>query len=162
MHTTVAYRVMQSRGWKESNLDEKWDLIYADVHSLTQEAGFEFGKLLDHQRVNHFPRHVELTRKDLLVKNLKRARRLLEKEGRNKELEFFPQTYTLPQEYGPFSDEFRKTGGIWIMKPCGRAQGKGIFLLDKLSQVKIQNSETFSLRIVGDEMEERNGTQGAV
>ena len=26
-------------------------------------------------------------------------------------------------------------GITWIMKPCGRAQGKGIFLLDKLSQV---------------------------
>ncbi len=27
------------------------------------------------------------------------------------------------------------TGTTWIMKPCGRAQGRGIFLLDKLSQV---------------------------
>ena len=30
-----------------------------------------------HQRINHFPNHYELTRKDLLVKNLKRTRRNL-------------------------------------------------------------------------------------
>jgi hypothetical protein len=36
--------------------------------------------LNDWQRVNHFPNHYELTRKDLLIKNLKRAKRQLEKE----------------------------------------------------------------------------------
>ena len=77
--------------------------------------------------------------RDLIVKNLKRAKRLLEKNGRGEELEFFPKTFTLPRDYGPFTDEFRKTGGVWIMKPCGRAQGKGIFLLDKLSQAKLSS-----------------------
>ena len=36
--------------------------------------------LADWQRINHFPNHYELTRKDLLIKNLKRAKRQLEKE----------------------------------------------------------------------------------
>jgi hypothetical protein len=36
--------------------------------------------LNDWQRINHFPNHYELTRKDLLIKNLKRAKRQLEKE----------------------------------------------------------------------------------
>lgn len=31
--------------------------------------------------VNHFPTHLELTRKDLMVKNIKRYRRDLEREG---------------------------------------------------------------------------------
>ena len=31
--------------------------------------------------INHFPNHYELTRKDLLVKNIKRYRKDLEKEG---------------------------------------------------------------------------------
>jgi tubulin polyglutamylase TTLL9 len=34
-----------------------------------------------------------------------------------------------------FVDEFKKAGGVWIMKPSGRAQGKGIFLVSKLSQM---------------------------
>ena len=36
--------------------------------------------LNDWQRVNHYPNHGELTRKDLLIKNLKRAKRQLERE----------------------------------------------------------------------------------
>lgn len=33
----------------------------------------------DDQRLNHFPNHYELTRKDLMVKNLKRTRKQLER-----------------------------------------------------------------------------------
>lgn len=36
--------------------------------------------LNDWQRVNHFPNHYELTRKDLLIKNLKRAKKQLDRE----------------------------------------------------------------------------------
>ena len=35
----------------------------ADVHSLGVESGFDHTKLLDNQKLNHFPRHYELTRK---------------------------------------------------------------------------------------------------
>lgn len=73
-----------------------------------------------------------------MVKNLKRAARALEKEGRGAEMAFFPTTYILPSDYGLFREEFNRTGGVWIMKPCGRAQGKGIFMVDKLSQVKLR------------------------
>lgn len=38
-------------------------------------------RLSDDQMVNHFPNHYELTRKDLLIKNIKRYRKELEKEG---------------------------------------------------------------------------------
>lgn len=36
--------------------------------------------LHDWQHINHFPNHHELTRKDLLIKNLKRTKRQLERE----------------------------------------------------------------------------------
>ena len=35
-----------------------------------------------------------------------------------------------------FVEEFKRSGGTWIMKPIGAAQGKGIFLFNKLSQVQ--------------------------
>lgn len=38
-------------------------------------------RLSDEQIVNHFPNHYELTRKDLMIKNIKRYRKDLEKEG---------------------------------------------------------------------------------
>lgn len=56
--------------------------------------------------INHFPNHYELTRKDLLVKNIKRYRKDLEREGnflaektdKNKYvyLDFIPVTFVLP------------------------------------------------------------------
>lgn len=42
------------------------------------ETGY---RLSDDQIVNHFPNHYELTRKDLMVKNIKRYRKELEKDG---------------------------------------------------------------------------------
>lgn len=50
-------------------------------------------------------------------------------------------TYVLPSEYFIFADEFKKYAAIdekknvWIMKPTGKSQGKGIFLINKLSQI---------------------------
>lgn len=45
---------------------------------------------------------------------------------------FYPTTFTLPGDYSLFVEEFKKQGGVWIMKPIGKSQGKGIFLLNKL------------------------------
>eukprot|EP00741_Cyanophora_paradoxa_P017535 tig00020996_g16939.t1 len=93
----------------------------------------------ENQRVNHFRNHYELTRKDLLIKNLKRERKRLERDGQPEEAaqyDFFPQTFTLPAEYSMFVEEFKKMpGSIWIMKPIGKSQGKGIFLITKLGQI---------------------------
>ncbi len=44
-------------------------------------------------------------------------------------------TYFLPSEYIMFAEEFKKKGGLWIMKPTSKCQGQGIFIIDKLSQV---------------------------
>ena len=46
-----------------------------------------------------------------MVKNLKRARKVLEKEGRASEYDFFPPTYVLPLEHGIFVEEFRRNPG---------------------------------------------------
>lgn len=53
-----------------------------------------------------------------------------------------PATFWLPHDYRMFVEDFKKhPGSTWIMKPVGSAQGKGIFLISKLSQVgTMQNS----------------------
>jgi len=51
--------------------------------------------------------------------------------------DFVPVTFMLPADYNLFVEEYRKNpSSTWIMKPCGKAQGKGIFLINKLSQIK--------------------------
>jgi tubulin polyglutamylase TTLL1 len=90
-------------------------------------------RLQDDQILNHFPNHYELVRKDLMVKNIKRYRRELEKEshplaekdeeGNFLHLEIFPTTFTLPADYSLFLEEFkRQPNTMWIMKPTNRSQ----------------------------------------
>jgi len=68
---------------------------------------FEKSKLFCVRIINHFPNHYELTRKDLLVKNIKRYRKDLEREGNSLAeradgpgkylyLDFIPITFVLP------------------------------------------------------------------
>ena len=46
--------------------------MWADKQWMSDH--FDGLRLQDYQRVNHFRNHYELTRKDLLVKNLKRIK----------------------------------------------------------------------------------------
>eukprot|EP00931_Biecheleriopsis_adriatica_P076601 TRINITY_DN50293_c0_g1_i1.p1 TRINITY_DN50293_c0_g1~~TRINITY_DN50293_c0_g1_i1.p1 ORF type:complete len:534 (+),score=112.57 TRINITY_DN50293_c0_g1_i1:142-1743(+) len=132
------YDVLRSRGWKETDIDNEWHIFWTDkdwIHSF-----FDKIHLDPHQHVNHFLNHYELTRKDLLVKNMKRMKRQCEKEGRHDEAAKYnicPVTFVVPQEYSMFVEEFKKwTGATWIMKPVGRSQGSGIFLINKLAQTQ--------------------------
>ncbi len=134
----VVYDVMRDRGWMEVERDgpvSDWDFMWADVAWMREL--FDHVHFSDHQRINHFRNHYELTRKDHMVKNLKRLRKTLEREGSPvaKELDFFPSTYVVPGDYSLFAEEFRRSPAVWIAKPVGRAQGRGIFLFNKLSQV---------------------------
>ena len=49
-----------------------------------------------------------------------------------------PLTYNLPSEYPIFLEEFKRNARdrcVWIMKPIGRSQGKGIFLFQKINEI---------------------------
>ena len=46
-----------------------------------KKENLKFDDNLCFRIINHFPNHYELTRKDLMVKNIKRYRKDLEKEG---------------------------------------------------------------------------------
>ena len=98
------------------------------------------------QRVNHFRNQRELCRKDLMVKNLKRFKRELQKEGLVEEADaysFWPLTYVLPGDYALFVEEFKRNpASLWIMKPVGRSQGKGIFLFQHLRQINKWKSDS--------------------
>ncbi|KAI8464205.1 MAG: tubulin tyrosine ligase-like family, member 9 [Monoraphidium minutum] len=134
------YDVLKGReGWQETESETEWDFFWADKGWIHNEL--DKVHLAEWQRVNHFPNHYELTRKDLLLKNLKRAKRQLEREqGRGDEAAgygFFPQTFVVPAEYRMLAEEFKRGGGgAWIMKPIGRAQGQGIFLFNRLAQAR--------------------------
>jgi tubulin polyglutamylase TTLL9 len=117
---------MKKRSWKETSSDLDWDIFWCEREWMS--TVFDHVHLENWQRVNHFRNCRELCRKDLLVKNLKRQKKLLIKEKRTKEAElydFWPTTYVLPGDYALFAEEFKRTAApAWIMKPIGSAQVK--------------------------------------
>ena len=127
--------------------DDDWNVYWATIGTVHRIFNVDTGyRLSDHQLISHFPNHYELTRKDMLVRNIKRYRRDLARDGsplavrdadgRFVYLDLIPDTFMLPADYNIFAEEFRRVGGTWIMKPAGSAQGKGIFLVNRLSQLR--------------------------
>ncbi|KAI5617836.1 putative tubulin polyglutamylase TTLL1 [Silurus asotus] len=146
---SVLVNNFEKRGWTQVTDTEDWNFYWQmSIQTIRNVFSVDTGyRLSDDQMVNHFPNHYELTRKDLMIKNIKRYRKELEKEssplaekdenGKYVCLDFVPVTFMLPADYNLFVEEFRKSpSSTWIMKPCGKAQGKGIFLINKLSQIK--------------------------
>mmetsp|Transcript_123762 Transcript_123762/g.214556 ORF Transcript_123762/g.214556 Transcript_123762/m.214556 type:complete len:431 (+) Transcript_123762:43-1335(+) len=150
----VLLQNFERRCWQRvyGETDEDWNFYWASVHSVRQifnpDTGRRLGKF---QIINHFPNHYELTRKDLMVKNIKRYRKEREKQeslGPNGDERFLgtlaevppewvPTTFALPNDYALFVEEFRRNPNeTWIAKPTGKAQGRGIFLVSKLQQLK--------------------------
>lgn len=79
---TVIMNNFEKRGWVSCDPEDDWNFYWASVHTVRSIFNVETGfRLNDDQILNHFPNHYELTRKDLMVKNIKRYRKALEREG---------------------------------------------------------------------------------
>ncbi|KAM7402946.1 hypothetical protein PAMA_003732 [Pampus argenteus] len=92
--------------------------------------------LQDFQRVNHFPRSYELTRKDRLYKNIQR----MQQTHGFKNFHIVPQTFVLPSEYQEFCNCFAKDKGPWIIKPVASSRGRGIYLVSSPNQISMDEN----------------------
>ena len=63
-----------------NSFSDEWDILWVERDAIYEILNHTH--LQQNQKVNHFRNHFELTRKDLMVKNLKRKRKELEKEGK--------------------------------------------------------------------------------
>ena len=125
----VILETFDKRGWVKAQGPDDWNIFWATKDSVRMIFNPETGhRLGEAQLLNHFPNHYELTRKDLMCKNIKRFRRDLEKEsnplaekdetGNYKYLDIIPMTFILPGDYTLFVEEFRHNPNTtWIMKP---------------------------------------------
>ena len=136
----------EKRGWVRGGGEDDWNIYWALPHSakakfFSPDSGLRLG---EYQLINHFPNHDELTKKDLMVKNIKRYRKDLERDrdplaerdesGKYIHMDIIPTTYIFPGDYNIFVEEFRRyPNSTWILKPSSNAQGKGIFLVNKLA-----------------------------
>lgn len=124
---------MRRKLWKElphgCSLRSSWNLFWS-----WSKPDIDISKLLVWQRINHFPFNKNLSRKDLLYKNLDAFRKLLKIP-----FSFLPLTYNLPKEYTQFSIKFHEEEMLnrdmnyWIMKPIGKSRGRGIKVISNLA-----------------------------
>ena len=145
-NNTVSDVLKQRSGWVEAKEGEDWDFYWCDVGWLREN--FDHTYLEEHVKICHFRNHFELTRKNLMVKNLKRLKKQLERESKSEAVscDFFPTTYELPSEYHIFVEEFKRNPGtVWIMKPIAKSQGKGIFLFRRLKDITEWKKEGYKM-----------------
>jgi len=93
--------------------------------------------LNEYQKINHFPSISEITRKDKLCDNIINMQIKYSKE----EFNFIPETFILPDEFDEFQETYQKFinqngySQYWIVKPFSLSRGRGIFLIDDISEV---------------------------
>ncbi|XP_039921868.1 tubulin polyglutamylase TTLL5 isoform X4 [Hirundo rustica] len=92
--------------------------------------------LTDVQKVNHFPRSYELTRKDRLYKNVCR----MQLAHGFKTFHILPQTFILPTEYQDFCNTYSKDRGPWIVKPVASSRGRGVYLINNPNQIVVEDN----------------------
>ena len=143
LNKEVIIQNFTDRFWEEiGEDDDNWNFFWASVNTIRQIfSGKSYVKLNDYQILNHFPNFYELTRKDLMAKNIKKYKKQLLKEGKSIDhLDFLPLTFVLPQDLPIIIEEFKRyPNSLWILKPNNRCQGQGISLLNKTSKVKKMN-----------------------
>lgn len=137
----------EDRKWTRANINELWNLYWTNTSNCSKIFGLKSKIYLQKfQLVNHFPNSYELSRKDLLYRNIKKYSKKYKMDGdkigtkahnRYVLVEFLPSTFILPVDYGIFLEEYRKaSNSIWIMKPSGRSLGTGIIIVKSLSQIR--------------------------
>ncbi|CAD5231040.1 unnamed protein product [Bursaphelenchus xylophilus] len=131
--TNTIQEVLNARpGWAPTS-GEDWQFYWVNREWMVQT--FDRHKFKEGQKICHFRNDFELTRKDSLIKNHKKTKKLA-KNG--EKMDYLPASYVLPLEYHIFVEEFKKypPDTIWIMKPVSGAQGRGIFLFKKLKEIQ--------------------------
>ncbi|XP_011690039.1 PREDICTED: probable tubulin polyglutamylase TTLL2 [Wasmannia auropunctata] len=132
-------QVCTERGWREyagenNVFKDRWNLWW-------RSGGFptsHYRPLLPWQFVNRIPKGNSICRKDKLIRHLKRMKKV-----HGLIYDFSPVGYNLPSEYTKLAEECNrceKDDKIWICKPVGQSQGRGIFLFRKLSDLSYDNA----------------------
>ena len=126
----IVSQIFHAHGFHEvgpNNVD--FNLMWTGSHPKPQA----FKSMLPHQRVNHFPRSYELTRKDRMYKNLER----LQIAKGPKHFNFIPKSFMIPNEYSEFCAAHHRMRGAWIVKPVASSRGRGIFIVNHPNQVPL-------------------------
>ncbi|XP_069113097.1 protein polyglycylase TTLL10-like [Argopecten irradians] len=129
---------LTAMGWKRTmdKYDERFKLKWTECKTRINYGSYKEGD----QMVNHIPNGNLLTNKLGLLNSLQEYERVtLSTKGRPPRLrftDFVPETYRLDEAKD--KEEFLKIykeGEMWICKPTGLNQGKGIFIIRSYDEI---------------------------
>lgn len=138
VYDIISRSFSRKKNWNELphglDLRNSWNLLWT-----WSKIKIDLSKLLVWQRCNHFSGAKNVSRKDFLKRNIEMAMRMSPKAAQV--FNITPLTFILPKEYVNFLECFSeledKEGKLnyWIMKPAAKSRGRGISLVNDLSQI---------------------------
>lgn len=121
--------ILGMHGFRRSRKDPNWTLWWTSGSTVRASM---LQSLLSHQKVNHFPRSSEISRKDRMSENIYR----MQQQHGHKSFDLVPQTFVLPRQQELLVEACQNDPeALWIVKPIASSCGRGIFVTDKLSQI---------------------------
>lgn len=120
--------VLESAGFTQTE-NHDWNLLWV----TSAPKPYLYDRLNPYQKISHFPNSIEITRKDRLTAVIKKMQNLFGE----KHFDFMPETFVMPEEFSGFYESFQKNNCMWIVKPASSSQGKGIYLVDSLGEIPI-------------------------
>ncbi|XP_030380051.1 tubulin polyglutamylase ttll-4 [Scaptodrosophila lebanonensis] len=139
--TKLLRKIFNVHGLTEVQGENNFNLLWTGVHLKLDVLR----SLAPYQRVNHFPRSYEITRKDRLYKNIERMQHL---RGM-KHFDIVPQSFILPLEYRDLMVAHNKQRGPWIVKPAASSRGRGIFIVNTPDQIP-QDEQVLVSKYIAD------------
>jgi len=129
----IVRNILAGHGFHEVHPNSAdYNLIWSNSHLKP----FTLRTMSEFQKINHFPRSYELTRKDRLFKNVQRMQQI---KG-HKHFDFIPPSFVLPGDYQDFCSSFLKDKGPYIVKPVASSRGRGVFLINHPDQVPLDEN----------------------
>ncbi|BFZ11599.1 hypothetical protein BsWGS_14636 [Bradybaena similaris] len=129
----IVRNILSSHGFIEAKPGStEFNLLWSNAHLKPSTLRL----MAEFQKINHFPRSYELTRKDRLFRNIQRMQLM---KG-HKNFDFIPASYVLPGDYQEFYSQFLKTKGLYIVKPVASSQGRGVFVVSHPDQVPLDEN----------------------
>jgi tubulin polyglutamylase TTLL5 len=119
---TFFIEALDSTLWAPGN-ENQWDTCW--FTGMPEKNTFE--QLTPEKTINHIPGNNALTIKSNLYDTLVESRQHANTPEQLKRYNFFPETYSMPEDYFKFQEEAMKNPQqLWIQKPRNLSRGRGI------------------------------------